>query len=148
MASGAQDAREELVRAVADTNVLVSGLLFNGLPRTFVNHATAEGFTLVTSEELLDELSEKLSHKFHFDAADTRVFIGKIRQIAEIASPNFRLDAVPDDPDDNRVLECAVAGEAEYIVSGDKHLLRLRSHAGIWIVTVRQFLQTARSRLD
>ena len=148
MASGAQDAREPVMRAVADTNVLVSGLLFGGLPRAFINHATAEGFTLVTSEELLDELSETLANKFHFDGADTRLFIEKIRQIAEIARPHFRLDAVPDDPDDNRVLECAVAGEAEFIVSGDKHLLRLGSHAGIWIVTVRQFLQTAGFRID
>ncbi len=136
------------MRTVADTNILISGLLFGGHPRTFINHATARGFTLVTSEELLDELSEKLSHKFHFDAADTKLFLEQIRRVAEIANPIFRLNAVPGDEDDNRVLECAVAGEAEFIVSGDKHLLRLGSHAGIWIVTVRQFLETAGFRLD
>jgi predicted nucleic acid-binding protein len=58
------------------------------------------------------------------------------------------LDAVPGDPDDNRVLECALAGAADFIVSGDKHLLRLGSHAGIAIITVRQFLQTAGYRVD
>jgi uncharacterized protein len=131
------------MRAVADTNVLISGLLFGGLPRTFINHGTANGFTLVTSEELLDELSETLANKFHFDGTDTMLFLERIRQIAQIARPHFRLDAVPDDPDDNRVLECAVAGGAEFIVSGDKHLLRLGSYEGIVIVTVRQFLQTA-----
>jgi len=63
---------------------------------------------------------------------------------AYVVHPEVVLDAVPDDPDDNRVLECAVKGEAEFIVSGDKHLLRLGSYEGIVIVTVRQFLQTAR----
>jgi putative PIN family toxin of toxin-antitoxin system len=99
------------MRAVADTNILISGLLFGGLPRTFVNHATAQGFALVTSEELLDELGGILANKFHFDGADTKLFLEKIRLIAEIATPNFRLNAVPDDEDDNRVLECAVTGQ-------------------------------------
>jgi predicted nucleic acid-binding protein len=47
---------------------------------------------------------------------------------------------VSDDPDDNRVLECAVAGRADYIVSGDRHLLNLKQHAGIAILTAREFL--------
>jgi putative PIN family toxin of toxin-antitoxin system len=136
------------MRAVADTNVLVSGLLFGGLPRTFLNQATAQSFTLVTSVELLEGLGETLANKFHFDGTDTRLFLERIRQIAEIARPNFRLHSVPDDEDDNRVLECAVAGNAEFIVSGDKHLLRLGAHAGIIIVTVRQFIQTAGFRVD
>ena len=136
------------MRVVADTNILISGLLFGGLPRALIDLATAERFTLITSEKLLDELCEKLDRKFHFDATDTRQFLEKIRRIAEIAKPDFCLEAVPGDPDDNRVLECAVEGKADFIVSGDKHLLRLGSHAGIAIITVRQFLQTAGFRLD
>jgi len=136
------------MRAVADTNILISGLLFGGLPRKLLDHATAPGVTLATSEELLEELRDKLANKFHFDGADTAQFLQKIRQIAEIASPRFRLHAVPDDEDDNRVLECAVAAGAEFIVSGDNHLLRLASYQKIYIVTVRQFLQTAGFRLD
>jgi predicted nucleic acid-binding protein len=58
-------------------------------------------------------------------------------------NPSFVLDAVSDDPDDNRVLECAVEGKANIVVSGDRHLRKLRSYAGIPILTVRQFLETA-----
>ena len=94
------------------------------------------------------ELSETLGNKFHFDATDTTLFIEKIQRIAEIANPDFRLAAVPGDEDDNRVLECAVAGKADFIVSGDKHLLRLGSYEGIAILTVRQFLQTAGFRVE
>jgi predicted nucleic acid-binding protein len=63
-------------------------------------------------------------------------------------NPSFVLDAVPDDPDDNRVLECAVEGKADFIVSGDRHLLRLGSYEAIEIVTVRQFLETTGLRLS
>jgi predicted nucleic acid-binding protein len=55
---------------------------------------------------------------------------------ANVVEPDFKLDAVPDDPDDNRVLECAVAGKADFIVSGDRHLLRIGSYEGIAIVTI------------
>ena len=71
------------MRAVADTNILISGLLFGGLPRKLLDHATAPGVTLATSEELLEELRDKLANKFHFDGADTAQFLQKIRQIAE-----------------------------------------------------------------
>ena len=58
-----------------------------------------------------------------------------------MVEPDFKLDAVPDDPDDNRVLECAVAGKADSIVSGDRHLLRVGCFEGTAIVTVRQFME-------
>jgi predicted nucleic acid-binding protein len=66
----------------------------------------------------------------------------KLEANAEVAEPDFELNAVPDDPDDNRVLECAVAGKAEFIVSGDRHLLRIGSYEGVVISTVRQFMET------
>ena len=59
------------------------------------------------------------------------------------AAPDFELNAIPDDPDDNCVLECAVAGKADYIISRDRHLLWIGDYEGIAIVTVRLFLETA-----
>jgi len=67
----------------------------------------------------------------------------KLEGNASIVAPDFELNAVADDPDDNRVLECAVADKADYIVSGDRHLLRIESCEEIAILTVRQFLETA-----
>lgn len=71
------------------------------------------------------------------DAAAIRT---KLASRADVVAPDIVIDAVKNDPDDNRVLECAVAGHADYIVSGDRHLLNLKVHAGIPIVTARQFL--------
>ena len=75
--------------------------------------------------------------------SDALAIRARLEDNATVVDPDFELNAVPDDPDDNRVLECAVAGKADFIVSGDRHLLRLGNYEEIAIVTVRQFLETA-----
>jgi putative PIN family toxin of toxin-antitoxin system len=131
------------MRAVADTNVFISGLMFGGLPGRFLDLALGRRFTLVISKALLDELDDKLRGKFAVSDGDALAIRAKREENATVVDPNFELNAVHDDPDDNRVLECAIAGKGDSIVSGDRHLLRLGSFEGIAIVTVRQFLETA-----
>jgi putative PIN family toxin of toxin-antitoxin system len=131
------------MRVVADTNILISAFLFGGLPRVFLERGLAGAFSLVTSGALLDELDEKLSGKFAVPESKARAFLSQLKSKASVVNPSFVLDAVPDDPDDNRVLECAVAGKANCIVSGDRHLLRLGSYEGIAILTVRRFIEIA-----
>lgn len=129
------------MRVVADTNVFISALMFGGLPGRFLDLALRQRFTLITSKPLLDELDEKLRGKFSVSASDALAIRAKLEDNAMVVEPGFELNAVPDDPDDNRVLECAVAGKANSIVSGDRHLLRLGSFEEITIVTVRQFME-------
>jgi len=136
------------MRVVTDTNVLISAFLFGGLPSTFLELGFGGAFTLVTSAALLEELAEKFRGKFAIPENKASAFLSQLSENAIQARPAIELDAVPDDPDDNRVLECAVAGEADFIVSGDKHLLWLGSYEGIAILTVRQFLQTTGFRAD
>jgi putative PIN family toxin of toxin-antitoxin system len=131
------------MRVVADTNVFISALMFGGLPGRFLDLALRRRFTLLTSKMLLDELDDKLRGKFAVSERDALAIREKLEGNAEGVEPDFELNAVPDDPDDNRVLECAIAGKADFIVSGDRHLLRIGNYAGIAIVTVRQFLETA-----
>ncbi len=100
-------------------------------------------FALVTSKALLDELDEKLRGKFAVSEHDALAIRAKLESNAALANPDFQLNAVPDDPDDNRVLECAVASKADWIVSGDRHLLRIANYERIAIVTVRQLLESA-----
>ncbi len=130
-------------RVVADTNVFISALMFGGLPGRFLDLALRRQFTLVTSRTLLDELDEKLRGKFAISESDALAIREKLEDNANLVDPDFELNAVTDDPDDNRVLECAVAGNADLIVSGDRHLLRIGSYTGIAIVSVRQFIETA-----
>jgi uncharacterized protein len=129
-----------MIRVVADTNVLISALMFGGLPGEFLNLAFAGDFVLVTSPALLDELDEKLRIKFEISAADADLFRRRLEATAEVVSTVPTLSVIKDDPDDDRVLECSVAGRADVIVSGDRHLKRLGTYDGSLILTVRQFL--------
>jgi uncharacterized protein len=92
-------------------------------------------FQLVTSPILLHELDEKLRLKFALSADDADRVRSKLESAALVIEPNLALAVITDDPDDDRVLECAVAGRVDYIVSGDRHLLKLGSYQGTSIVT-------------
>lgn len=132
-----------MIRVVADTNVYISALMFGGLPGTFLDLALVRAFALVASAVLLDELDGKLRFKFGVSPEDAAAIRTKLESVAQMVKPDLLLDVVADDPDDNRVLECAWAGRADYMVSGDRHLLKLGSYERIPILTVRQFLEEA-----
>jgi|SRR5580704_11710873 putative PIN family toxin of toxin-antitoxin system len=129
-------------RVVLDTNVYISALLFGGLPGSVLDLAILGAFTLILSPALLDELDEKLRAKFEMTMEDTAFLRARLETVGEIVEPGEVLKVIVDDPDDNRVLECAVKGKADLIVSGDRHLLKLGMYRGIKIVTVRQFMES------
>lgn len=131
-----------MTRVVADTNIYISAVMFAGLPGSLLDLGLVRAVTLVISPPLLDELEEKLRVKFGVTAKDAAAIRARLEGVADVVVPDFLLNVVKDDPDDNRVLECAVAGLVDYIVSGDRHLLKLKAHAGIPILTARQFLDT------
>lgn len=137
-----------MTRVVLDTNVYISALMFGGLPGSLLDLALLQSFLLIISPALLDELDEKLRLKFQVSAEDMTTIRKKLEGVAEIVEPDTVLHVIGDDPDDNRVLECAVKGSADYIVTGDRHLLKLGSYEVIQIVTVRQFLDAAESEED
>ncbi len=89
---------------------------------------------------LLDELEEILLAKFKRSAAYVARTRKNLEQLCEIVVSHDHLRIVAHDPYDDRVLECAVAGHADYIVTGDKHLLKLVSYNTIRILTVRPFM--------
>jgi uncharacterized protein len=129
-----------MTRVVADTNIFISALMFGGLPGSFLDLAFLRPFVLVTSPTLLDELDEKLRGKFKVSPGDADMIRARLASCALVVTPGIVLEAIKEDPDDDRVLECAVAGEADYVVSSDRHLLKLGSYDGIPIMTVRQFM--------
>lgn len=137
-----------MIRVVFDTNVYISALMFGGPPGSLLDLALLQSFLVIISPPLLDELDEKLRLKFEVPAEDTAIIRAKLESIAKIVSPDMVLHVIADDPDDNRVLECAIEGSADYIVTGDRHLLKLGSYEAISIVTVRQFLDAAEAVED
>lgn len=126
-------------RVVLDTNVYISAYGFGGKPAEVLRAAIAGECTLLTSPAILTEVADKLYAVLGFDDEHVRAVIMQVSRIAEIVRPEAHLTVVSDEPD-NRILECAVAGEAGLIVSGDHHLLDLGAYHGIRILRPAAFL--------
>lgn len=131
-----------MIRVVLDTNVYISALMFGGLPGSLLDLVFLQSFATIISPALLDELDEKLRLKFRLSREDAALIRARIENSARMVDPEETLSVVTDDPDDDRVLECAIQGAADYIVTGDRHLLSLGSFRGIAIVKVRDFLDS------
>ncbi len=135
------------MRIVLDTNVLISAILFPGGPPEQVLRLAIEGrVELVTSATLLTEYARVLTEKFAHSESQASERVRRIVSIAEIVKPQERVEEIAEDPEDDRVLEAALAAEAQIIVSGDKHLLRLRSWKGIPVQRPAEFLAEFESR--
>ena len=133
-----------MLRATADTNIFISALIFpGGKPFRFLELAREGKMSLAVSEAILDEVGGVLARKFNWvpeDVADARKWI---TAMARTTKPAIQLEVIKEDPPDNRILECAVAAGSDYIVSGDKDLLRLGRYDSIKILGVADFLEIA-----
>ena len=132
-----------MIRAVVDTNVVVSGLLFGGLPYKIIRAAMARKFTWVTPPILIDEIERVTSYpKFRLSNPEVKALTAPLFSIAEIVVPIKTISAIERCPADNRVLECAVEGKCSVIVSGDRRdLISLKRFQHTEILTARQFLE-------
>jgi putative PIN family toxin of toxin-antitoxin system len=128
------------MRVVFDTNILISALVFPGGQGDAALRRIIDGIDqLVMSKAILGEFLEVLSRKFARDAEELAHVAVFVAELAMVVAPRRRLRVVKDDPD-NRILECAIAGRAEAIVTGDKALLALANFRNIPVVTLRSYL--------
>ncbi|SRR5258707_3030083 len=124
------------LKVVFDTNIYVMAA---GMPGGYIDYwldmATPPGnkFHLYTSPAILAEVQEKLESKLQLPRALAVEYIHRIKGIATIVNPLQKLDVVPNDPDDNIILECAVEAQADIIVSADKDLLKLKRYEQIQV---------------
>lgn len=133
----------EKLKIVVDTNVLVSAVGWDkGNERQIIDKCAEGKLQLVVSKDLLDEFEEVIFRpKFDFIPHWKKPeFLTLLTEISTILSPGIVLKIINEDEGDNRVLECAVAGEVDYIISGDKHLLNLSNIGNIKILRPSQFL--------
>ena len=136
-----------MIRAVLDANVVVSGILSQkGIPGTILRAWREERFELVTTEAILEEITRvlrypKIAKRHEWSEKHIAAFVEDLRHLAILTPGELRLAVVREDPSDDRYLECALEGEAEYIVTGDRHLLELGQLRGIEIVKPTAFLQ-------
>jgi putative PIN family toxin of toxin-antitoxin system len=127
-------------RVVFDTNIPFSSVGWLGNPHQCVQAARQGKCTSLTCEPILAEFLEKLQLKRGFDAAKAAEVADEIRAFSKVITIPGTLKVVADDPDDDAVLECAVIGESDYLVSGDRHLLSLGRYNNIQILKATDFL--------
>jgi putative PIN family toxin of toxin-antitoxin system len=124
---------------VIDTNVIISALNFGGNPKAVLELARKRRIRNTTSPFIINEIERVLTRKFGWRMEVTREVINDIQGFSLIVNPPETL-AVIKNLSDNRILECAVAGGADYLISGDHHLTDLKTFESINIVTPTEFL--------
>lgn len=130
------------MRIVIDTNVLIFAIFWTGKPKQLLNKVRCRKVIYLTSEVLLDELRDILVRKdkpFKLSAGEGERIVTAMRELGEIVQIHSQVTVCQDERD-NHVIECAIDGGAECIVSGDLHLVKLKSFEGIEIITASDFL--------
>lgn len=128
-------------RVVFDTNIYLSGLIFGGNPGQCIELMRYKDVDLFVSRAIILEIVSNLRGKFGRSEEEITIFIEWLSRFATIVFPQKRVKIVKHDPD-NRILECALKCDADYVVSGDKkHLLSLKKFRGIPILSPKEFLE-------
>ena len=127
-------------RVTLDSNVYLSGFVFGGKPKRVLEMAIDGEIEVAVSDPIIQEVRRHLLGKFGWSEPRAAEAVESITEFAKHVTPTEAIDTVPTDPDDNRVLECAVSAGSQTIVTGDDDLLRLVAFRGIEIVRVADFL--------
>lgn len=137
-----------MIRAVLDANVFVSAVLSpRGNPAKILTAWRTGQFHPVISRAILEEINRVLRYpkivaRHRWPEEHIRIFVEDLAHLAILTRGERKLNVIAEEPADNRYLECAVEGAATYIVSGDRHLLRLGTYQRIRILTPTAFLET------
>lgn len=134
------------MKIVVDTNVLISATFWAGDSNRVIEKIEHKELELIISPSLLEEFRNVLGYKEIQDKIRTKNLemkrtIEKIASISTIVEPQLHFHEIKDDPDDDKVLDCAVEGKAEFILSQDKHLLKLKEFKGIRIIPPTEFIK-------
>ncbi len=134
-----------MMKVTVDTNILVSATFWNGDSHKIIEFVENKKLILILSQAILKEYAkvlqyEEIQEKIQKKNLVMKHTVLKIAQLSMIVDPKKKVKVVKDDPDDDAILECALEGNVNYIISQDKHLLNLGEFEGIKIVKPREFL--------
>jgi len=134
------------MKITTDTNVLISSTFWSGDSNKILEKAENKEIELILSKEIIEEFSEVLEYKEIKDKIKNKNLemkrtIEKIISLSTLVEPKIKFNEIKDDPDDNIILECAAEGNVDFIVSQDKHLLKLKEFKEIKIIPPEEFLK-------
>jgi uncharacterized protein len=133
------------MRIVVDTNVLISGTFWTGDSFKILEKVERREITLILSEEIIEEYNRVLNYpeildKIKDKSLEAKFVLEELIQMSTIVEPKEKIKVMKDDPDDDKFLEAGIEAGVDYIVSQDKHLLRIKEFRGIKIVKPDKFL--------
>lgn len=133
------------MKIVLDTNVWLSAIFWEGEAAQIVEMAEEENFKLIVTKDILSEINEVVGKEAKFkkflETQNIEELFIKFLYLTDMVEPSRKLNVITADPDDNKIIEAAVAGKADYILSRDKHLTGLQEFEGIRILTPTEFLK-------
>jgi len=124
-----------MVAVTFDTNVLLSATLWDGsVAQKLLFDLIRQNVQIYSTLEILSEYQEVLKRDFDFSDEEIKEILEKVLAFATLVSPTLRINIVKDDPDDDKIIECALESNSRYIITYDKHLLNIREYQGIRII--------------
>ncbi len=140
-----------MLKAVLDSNIFVSGMIKKaGVPAQILDYWKDEKILLIISTTIIHEAAKVLRYphiqdRYQLSESEIKGFITALRTQSIIVPRKIKLEIIKEDPTDNKFIEAAVEGQADYIVSGDSHLKDLKNYQGIEIVSPVEFLEILKS---
>jgi len=128
------------MKIVIDTNIYISAIFWGGKPREVVDLGRTGKILIFTSPGIESEIAETLSNKFKLKEDEIKNLLLDFSTFTIPTVVSLHIEAVPEDPEDNKFIECALTCKADYIISGDKHLLAVGEYAGIRILKASELL--------
>lgn len=129
------------MKIAVDTNFLVSATQWDySVSHKLLQKLIRNNAEIFTTKEILDEFAEVLKRDFLYTEEEVQNLLQVVLQFLTLVTPSKKIDIVKEDVDDNKIIECALESKAEYIVSYDKHLLKLKEYQGIKIVQPEEAL--------
>ena len=133
------------MRIVFDTNALISATLWdNSVCHKLLIGLIKKDTELFTSIEILDEYKNAVIRDFKYSKEKVDEIIIKLLNVFKVIKSDIKIDIIGEDPSDNKILECAVSSNAEFILSYDDHLLKLKEYNNIKIINPTEFLKKLR----
>ena len=130
-----------MLRVVVDTNVYISAIFWGGKPRHVIDLGRDGKIQIFTSEDIEQEILDKLMTKFGLNSEEAGRVMADFSTFTKPIRISSRINVVKDDPDDDKFIECAMECDAEFIISGDRHLLNMKKYEGIGIINAATFLK-------
>ncbi len=134
---------EKRLKLTADTNVLISAFIVDGNEHRLLELGRKRAVLIFISPYIMMEFIQVLSRpKFGYNEKEIEIGVKGVLNSTKMILPKFRLNVVKDDPDDDKILECAVAVKADFLISGDAHLLNFKKFRKIKIINAGEFIRT------